>query len=383
MKKFQARAILTRKHKTVIFIEALCEGEVLQVMVPRGIMPDGFDINVGDIFEAQCTQERNRSNRLVWAAHTVRLVSNCGINVSHEIKNCKDILKLNRGMAILGRDNVKTWRFRSEFLNQIAALMVQLGMTRAYSSALMEYRGTSTATPFSCCGQFYEHAFLKITHEIELKKTCILTMQSVFDLAYVYRDTYRSTKHVPEIMLLEGVIVGNEVNNLVDLVRKIVELAILLARKYDVPYDVRFENIAIVDFSQMVDPTQEDYQERFSRYSNDISTPTIVVNAPIESPFVRIDDTGTKHEVKFFVNHTSFYHGYADENTYEVLRDAFQSQQEALVQKGVPAELPSDYLELLKMGAPETYSFGFGIDRFLTHFLMSDSIQRIAYLLGI
>lgn len=383
MKIFQARAVLIRKHKTVTFIDALFEGSMLQMMLPVGIIPNGFEINVGDIFEAHCTQELNKSGRLVWVAGTVRIVSRCKVNVSYEMKNCRDIMKLNRGMAILGRDNLKLWKFRSEFLDEVSELMGQLGITRAYSSALMEYRGTSTAEPFSCKGRFSERNYLKITHEIELKKTCILTMRSVFDLSFVYRDTYCSTKHVPEIMLLEGIILGNNVNGLVEIVRKIVELSIQLAKDMDIPYDTRFENIAIEDCAQMFNPSQENFQERFDHYADSICAPTIIINAPINSPFVRTDNDGVKREVKFFVNHTSFYHGYSDENSYEILLSAFEAQFKALIEKGIYAELPVDYLELLRLGSPETYSFGFGVDRFLTHFLMSDSIQRIAHPLGI
>lgn len=379
----QMRAVLVRKHKTVIFIDGLCEGELLSVMVPKEVLIGGFDCYVGDVLEVCCEYQLNRSNKWVWTAKSIRLVSKCLPNITYELNNCNDVLKQSRFKSMLGRKNIKMWEFRSEFLNRLPIIMENLGMRRVYSSGMMKYRGTSTASPIPCVGKFTGNAFLNITHEIELKKTCILTMCSLFNLAFVYRDIYPTVKRVPEIMMLEGVILGNQVANLVNLVKKIIETAVQVAKEFDIPYDERFESIAEVDCLELFGASLENNYQFYSEYALQISNPTILLNAPIVSPFVKKDKNGLKTEIKFFVNHTSFFHGYIDENNFDRLKQAFTEQYLTLIAKDERAELPKDYLELLKFGAPETYSFGFGIDRFLANFLMMDSVQHMAHLLGI
>ena len=122
---------------------------------------------------------------------------------------------------------------------------------------------------------------------------------------------------------------------------------------------------------------------KYKEIADSTMEPTIFINAPIYSPFVKGKNDSERREVKIIVDGKSFYHGYIDENDPDIIVSEFEKQKIDLAVRGIDADLPKDYIHLLQYGAPVTISFGFGFDRFLTSFLKKESIQEIVHLIGV
>lgn len=377
----QFRVILLRRHKTVTFIDGIVNGTVQNFMLQNCLtMPS---LNIGDIVCVECRKEMNRSQKEVWVIYRLQLVSECSGGVSYSINNIKDQLKRNRIKALLGGSNLNIWLFRNRFIDELRKLMYEFGMISANSTLLMDYRGTSTAIPFECWAKYTGKKYMKITHEVELKKAAILTLSSVFDLSYVYRDVYDTKKRLSEIMLLEGILISDDPEVLVDILLAICKRAIELAKAMAIDYDDRFEHITVLDASKEISKAVISAPKKYKEYLNSIDYPTIIINSPIDSPFVKADKNGCKKEVKFIVNGTSPYHGYVDENSYDKLYAEFNFQLQDLEEEVSENALPIDFLDILKYGSPNTVSFGMGLDRFVTQLLMCGNIYDVAHSLGL
>ena len=375
--KIQFRVINIRKHKTVEFLDGISNAKVIQFMISKELLAD-IVINVGDIVATNSEYGQNNTGK------TILIISEI-ISITHPNKvptyalETEDIKRIKELQCMLGRKNGTIWVYKNQLRVKIEDYLSKAGMQNYISSIVMNERGTSIAKPLECFGDFIEKKYLKITHELELKKASILTMSSVYDFSYVFRDAYETTKNISQILLLEGVILSDDDQELIKLIFDFVRIAIDLAKEYKIEYDVRFEELEVIDISY-IDSIYN--MESYKAFLRSIRHPSILVNAPIDSPFVKPKD-GDRREIKFVCDGIGMFHGYLDEIDFNTIKSAFDIQQEMLRKNGTDAKAPRDYIRLLEYGSPQTVSFGFGYDRFLEKILMLNSIGEIAHIIGI
>lgn len=389
--KIQIRVILVRKMKSVVFIDAVWNAQTEQFMLDREVY-DGVKFSIGDILTVEYQKGQNSKGQDVWLITGILEVREPLLRPAFSLNKIDNLKRRQFLRAVLGRDNLNIWRFRQIFIREIERYLWDSGLTRVDTNILMVNRGTSNAIPIRCMGNNIEQHYLKITHEVELKKIALATMNSVFDFSHVFRDTYETVIRTDEIMLLEGVLIENDTRVLSRIILDILEIARNVANETETPYLKDYDNVAVVDFDTVECAPGTTREETYQDYVNGITTPTLIYNAPINSPFVlkrngRCVETIFHTQSKFKEMDgcdrvTSFYHGYEDENSYSAIRESFLSQQMKLKAQGIDADLPDDYLKMLQYGSPGTISFGFGLDRFIGVFLDCTSIQEIVHVIG-
>ena len=390
--KFQIRVILIRKMKRIVFIDAVWKARTEQFMLDR-VLYDNMKFSIGDILTIECEKGKNQRGTDVWIINDILDSKEPQLRPSFSL-NMIDSLKRRQFLrAVLGRDNLLVWRFRQTLVRDISRYLWDSGLVQVDTNALMVNRGTSTAIPIRCNGGHIEQRFLKITHEVELKKIALTTMNSVFDFSHAFRDTYDTVFRTDEIMMLEGVLIEKDVRVLSRIVLDILEIARNVANEIGVPYLKDFDNVSVIDFDKVERTPGKSAEETYQDYISGIVTPTLICNAPINSPFV-LKNNGRCVETIIYARNefkeadrskrvTSFYHGYEDETAYASINESFLLQKMRLKALGIDADLPKDYLEMLQYGSPGTISFGFGFDRFLAIFLDLPSIQEIIHVIGL
>ncbi|MDQ1294653.1 MAG: hypothetical protein QG608_2561 [Actinomycetota bacterium] len=94
----------------------------------------------------------------------------------------------------------------------------------------------------------------------------------------------------------------------------------------------------------------------------------IFLNSPVNSPLAR-SVRGHRKETIWIVNGKSVAHGYRDETDYDNFHEESLRQEARLRGGGVCGGPSSRFLNLLDLGAPESVSMGFGVERFIQGFL--------------
>ena len=89
----------------------------------------------------------------------------------------------------------------------------------------------------------------------------------------------------------------------------------------------------------------------------------ILTNTPIDTPFAFTENGLLPLETKWIYRGKGIGHGYNDEYRIDKVFNAFEKQKKSLVEQGVEADLPVDYLNVLEAAGVPTNSFVIGIER--------------------
>lgn len=344
---FLCRVLKIQTHKYSNFIYVAGFKKAHQLLIDDKLM-EQYNIGIMSVIKGSCSEVENNAGKLIYKIVSIEShtrATDCNsyrdnyTNKAMTFKQCR-----NAVMAKV-QDFLKSEQFQP--LN---------------SPFTIPYRGTSTAQPLRICGKYVDR-FCKITHEFSIKKVMSELLCPVYEIGYVARDVYSTTTNWFEYNILEFVSPLHGLDFIEKFIRAFIDIASTVADEYGIKhYD--FSSLKIIPLDNNNEYKGQSYEELKKVERN-----VIFLNAPIESPLVKCID-GRRSETIWFFNGDSMGHGYYDENDYTILYNYSLGQRIQLLAKGIKAEMSEDFLELLKLGMPDSISLGFGVDRFFQQFFL-------------
>lgn len=364
------RILTIRKHKTVTFCDAYSfELYRQQLLIPNELL-EKASISIGTIIDATWHYGTNRKGiRVVYIESLLRVyipdksVSYKSYGYGH--KNVE--LENEFTNSLNGGVHLARWKHYVNLIEIIREELQKLGIIQISTPILTTYRGTSKASPALVTGEYIGKKYIRITHELELKKKLYMSLASVFEFGYVVRDRYVTKTGKNEFYTLEAVLTPDFKFDLKNFYLMVLESAKRLAMELELDYNHLFDVVEIVDVLNQYLKKDSFTVEGICDYYSTISKEyphAIFVNAPIISPLAWESEYGIPLETKWIMNNHGLGHGYYDEYRIEKLRSEFCRQQMLLLEKGIEADLPEDYLKYCEYAGIPTYSFNLGIERF-------------------
>lgn len=346
MKKYNfiCRVLKIQKHKNFKFLYVSGFEQSRQLIIKDELFLK-FNISAMSIIRGECEKILNNQNKQSFEITSIVSVKETIGNNSYAkeyVSNKNQLMQICKQQIIM----------------KIEGFLQDDGFLKMNSPFTMNSRGTSIASPLKIQGQFVDR-YCKITHEIELKKMLYKTLSPLYEVGYVSRDIYSTNKKNFEYNVLEFVSPIHDVDFIETFMKKIVEIANQEAEKLNVQH-VDLSNLTVVDLKGKMEETQ----------LNNV----IYLNRPVDSPLVKVVN-GVRTETIWIYNGISLGHGYNDENDYYLVLEEFTNQQRTLKERNIEAELSEDFLNVMKIGLPDTVSIGLGLDLFLCKFFGFDNFK--------
>lgn len=368
------RVLTVRKHKSVTFCDAYCfEDYRQQLLIPNEIMND-LHLIVGSTINVIWHEDINHRGVKVCMVDKIIQVYFPKKNTSYKSFKIEENTELDNlfSQDINGGIHLLRWKHYNELINRIESLMNKMGIIKITTPFTTSYRGTSVANPVKITGEYIGKKYIKITHELGLKRWCYLSLAPVFECGYVLRDRYVTQTALNEFLMFEAVIPNSYEFCLKDFYLKVIIEAKSIADALGLEYNRNFDDINIVDVKKEYDSVSLSFsKEKYIQFYEEISRKyrhVIFVNAPLNSPLGWQNEQGMVLETKWLLNGHGIGHGYYDEYRYDVLLVEFKKQKKLLEKKGIIAELPMDYLKCCEYCGIPTFSFNIGIERFFSFF---------------
>lgn len=370
------RILTVRSHKKVTFCDAYCYGEYRRQLLFDNQLLQGRPMTVGCVVDIEYHSGKNNRGENVFYVDDIKDIISPMNNSSYKSFQKKDesdtALEDVFAQDLNGGIHLRQWKFRVLFQERLEQILFELGVVRTYTPITTPYRGTSTASPVKAIGQYTGDRYVKITHELELKKQCYLSLAPVYEIGYVMRDRYMTVMGLNEFLTLEAVVPAQIIFDTKEFYLQVARMAMELAEELQLEYVDVFKELKVVDLLELYQREHAEFskEEYFALYEEVIERypHCIVLNSPQESPLGIASVYGLVLETKWVFEGHGFGHGYLDEYRHDVLKKEFLRQQEQLALKGIEAELPEDYLYACEYAAIPTLSFNLGIDRFLDCF---------------
>ena len=383
------RLVTIRNHKNVIFCDSFDEKfNKIQLMIPSGIFNDYY-IKVGSVIEAKHKITTNKYGSPLYLITEINNVMNQDKTLSYKSINT-DLSSLsyyNFISALNGGENLKFWEIKQRMLEEIRNFLLNKSFLEVNTPPLMNNRGTSIVNPLRVDSQYLGEKYLKITHELELKKLCYLTLKSLFEIGYVTRDVYTTSKAANQYLTLELVSPLDNDLSAEEFYLKVYEFAINLAKEYGISYSEIFNNIEVKDVLELYLKTCNSFNKKdFLKFYKCLlkeEQNIIYINAPIDTPLAIDSEYGIPLETKWAIGERGIGHGYYDQSDLIIIKNAFEHQQRILKQKGIDANMDVDYLKVLEYAGIDTKSLNLGIDRFMYKFLDLDHEEKAIKVLGL
>ena len=238
------RVLNVRKHKSIVFIDSFTDNfQKIQLKISREL----FDLNnlqKGDVINVDVVDDINKNGDTVYKIININKIMRPHNN-SNYTKSIND--DDNYKKSLNGGETLKQWEFRNILLEEISKYLVSNDFIRVITSNIMDKRGTSIATPVKLNGKYVNNKYLKITHELELKKQVYLTLKSLFEIGYVTRDIYSTEKNNSEYLNLELVSKDIDYNIIIKFYEFVNQISIKIAKDLNIEYGKFLNNIEIID----------------------------------------------------------------------------------------------------------------------------------------
>lgn len=378
------RVLNVRKHKSIVFIDSFTDNfQKIQLKISREL----FDLNnlqKGDVINVDVVDDINKNGDTVYKIININKIMRPHNN-SNYTKSIND--DDNYKKSLNGGETLKQWEFRNILLEEISKYLVSNDFIRVITSNIMDKRGTSIATPVKLNGKYVNNKYLKITHELELKKQVYLTLKSLFEIGYVTRDIYSTEKNNSEYLNLELVSKDIDYNIIIKFYEFVNQISIKIAKDLNIEYGKFLNNIEIIDVLKEYNKTGKiitynDYNSLFKELREKHQN-CIFVNSPTDTPLAKKNSLNFPLEIKWVINNSGVGHGYEDETDINVLLNLFNEQKQKLNEKNIDAELQDDYLQVLMDAGIDTMSLNLGIDRYINKVINGKNIKKTYKILGI
>ena len=364
------RIISIREHKNVSFLE-IFNSELGH----KQILIDNSKFNVkefklGDIINAECNIIKNNKginvfelNKINWCNHPQEWTSNKNIN-----KNMQDNILKNQIEALNGGKQINLFELRQELEQKISTILDLDNFQKVKCKIMEEERTSAGFKPIKCKTFDNLDLYLRVTMENQLKQICSIILKSIYSIDTVFYDVSPSANFQKEINTLELVTIHKDINYLIEFIKKINQLMILLKEKYEL------NSIQLPPTLDICDYKETDGNVNFvnSKFKNNI-----VLNVPVESPFIKYNPEIGRTETRWYVNGQMVGHGYEDEINYEKIKEVLDKQKNELNIK------IANEMEYIKWGMPNTISYGMGIDLLIKKYYDIDKFINVTNSMGI
>lgn len=383
------RLIAIREHKNIVFCDSFNEKyEKIQVAIPIEIFRK-YNIKIGSVIFANYEITKNKYGKDLYMIESIQNVVTHDKNIPFKSIN-NNYMSMNQSSfvnALNGGINLKYWEMKQKLLQEIRNFLIKKSFIEVNTSILMDNRGTSTVNPMQVNSKYNGIKYLKITHELELKKLCYLTLKSLFEIGYVTRDVYSTTKSANQYLTFELVAPTQSLLSAEELYLYVYEIAIKLAKMYNITYSDLFKEIETVDVLKLYLNNHQDFNKKefieFYKKLLEEEKNIIFLNAPVDTPLAKESEYGIPLETKWAIGKRGIGHGYYDQDEVSIIENLFKIQQEKLREQGIDATMDKDYLMALKYAGINTQSLNIGIDRLLYKFLDLEHEQKAIKVLGI
>ena len=338
------RVLKIQKRKTVTFIY-VSGGGLDQLMVDN-LMFDSITINRYDIIKVRISLLKNHKGNNVYAVRKIEVVGE------------RSRLGTNSFRYSISNNCNKKRECKNRVIEELDEYLKNIGYKKYYEPITTRYRGVSQASPLKVKGQ-YVTSYLRLTHEMNLKREVCCTLKPSFEIGYVARDVYFQQYGSPEYLSLETVAPFFKADHILE------TFIFLMQKSCQIADDLNVDHAPLSDVEVV----------RYDEIGKKVTDRNIIyLDAPVSSPFVKCIE-GKRTEIRWEYHNQSIGHGYLDENSYDKVYCYFMEQMEYLLQKGIQAELSRDFLEVLRIGMPDTVSMGIGLDRFFCVFFQYSSMK--------
>jgi len=392
--KLLCRIISIRKHKNIFFCDVLSNIKEIRQICFEKKENDSINITTGEIIIVFGEMGLNRKKEQLFFCERIKkasiplksipmksYIANRAIDSSHSKKSLYN--SLSRGY------NQNIWLFRMQYIDLMNQYLQSQGFIITRTKHLMNCRGTYNANPFTTINRSDKKTqYLRITMELELKKTVMVTLQAVAEIGTVYRNMGKNTVHATEFHVLELIKPLEDIRYIVELMKGICKQAISIARSCNITYDPIFENLNEKSIYQLIEEKNMRYssnEELYELYISEIRPGIdnlIVTDIPSKDPFVRrVGEWGS--EVEWVIHGKRIAHGFEDEIDSELILQRFIAQVKEVCINDKNAEVDYEFIDMLRYGYPPSVSLGMGVDRFISYLLQLDHIQVAINPLGI
>lgn len=383
------RLIAVREHKNIVFCDSFNEKyEKIQVAIPKEIF-NNYNLKVGSVIFANYKITKNKYGKDLFMIENIQEVTSHAKNITYKSIN-NNFMSMNQSSfinALNGGINLKYWEIKQRLLEEIRRFLINKSFIEVNTSILMNNRGTSTVNPMQVNSKYNGTKYLKITHELELKKLCYLTLKSLFEIGYVTRDVYSTTKSANQYLAFELVAPSQNSLSAEELYLYVYEIAIGLAKMYNITYNDLFDEIQTIDVLKLYLSNHKDFNKiefiLFYKKLLEEEKNIIFLNAPVDTPLAKESEYGIPLETKWAIGKRGIGHGYYDQDEVSIIDNSFKTQQEKLRNQGIDATIDKDYLTVLEYAGINTKSLNIGIDRLLYKFLDLDHEEKAIKVLGI
>lgn len=383
------RLIAIREHKNIVFCDSFNEEyDKIQVAIPKEIFSE-YNLKIGSVIFANYEITKNKYGKDLYMINKIQeaVIHEKNITYKSINNNSMSMDQVSFINALNGGINLKYWEIKQRLLEEIRKFLINKSFIEVNTSILMDNRGTSMVNPMQVNSKYNGTKYLKITHELELKKLCYLTLKSLFEIGYVARDVYSTTKSANQYLAFELVAPSQNSLSAEELYLYVYEVAIELAKAYNITYSDLFNEIKTVDVLKLYLSNHKNFNKvefiEFYKKFLEEEKNIIFLNAPVDTPLAKESEYGIPLETKWAIGQRGIGHGYYDQDEVTVIENLFKIQQEELRKHGIEATIDKDYLNVLEYAGIDTKSLNIGIDRLLYKFLDLEHEQKAIKVLGI
>lgn len=369
------------------------DGKVFKIVLSKEEY-EKYTLSIGSTFLCNLIESENKftGEQIFIPINICKINNPCQtINKAYDQTKFSDKKNLNSNFisSITGGENLRNWEFRQQLIKEIRNALLKYGYDEYYTPTLMDERGSSIVSPLVTKTKYQGNKYLKITHELLLKKVSYITLKSLFEIGYLSRDVNNGKDSLINYLSLEAVGTSEIDFKLNEFYEFVLNKTIELCKEFNIETKDGIDKLKIYDVLSLYLCSHRAFnKEKFIEYYNKIKLKNknenvIFVNAPINSPLALASEYGIPLETKWIINGSGVGHGYYSQTNANILLDEFKHQKEKLAEKNIEAEIDEEFIKLVNMVGIETFSFNLGLDRYLYNIFTFDNAHSSSKILGI
>ena len=168
------RILTIRKHKTVTFCDAYSfKLYRQQLLIPNELLGES-SISIGTVIDAAWHYGTNRKGIQIVYIEALLKVYIPNKNASYKSYGYRqENVELENEFtnSLNGGVHLARWKHYVNLIEIIRGELQKLGVIQVSAPILTPYRGTSKASPALVTGEYIGKKYIRITHELELKKS--------------------------------------------------------------------------------------------------------------------------------------------------------------------------------------------------------------------
>lgn len=414
------RIVIFRNMGKASFIKLLDRDGQIQIYVAKNSIGDEqysafIKFDIGDIIGVTGKLFKTSTGEITVRAVSITLVSKSLRPLPdkwHGLTDSDQIYRQRYLDLIVNKESRKRTKQRCQIVKAIRQFLWDREFEEVETPILQMIAGGAAARPFKThINALNQECYLRIAHELFLKRMLIAGFDRVFELGRVFRNEGLSRKHSPEFTMIEIYQAYTDYHGMMKLVYDLVQylcseiLKTNIIKQFDgtdinlggewpiktyselvinATKDPNWFNISKEDklhFCHSVglktDPNCQDFEVTNDVYSKlvevNLIQPTFVTQLPRElCPLAKLNVNDNKHLDVFelCINGQEIAPAYSEQNNPIIQREMFEKQIGEEKQN-----LDNDFLLAMEYGMPPAGGMGIGIDRLVALLTGASSIR--------